>query len=336
MSNSAESAITLGEVKELLNKLDIFSIQAPGHVDSAALIDLFQNQKKKVIVDYDDYSFDLSPSNPRYTELGIKENQILDDKGNVIKDFRNMERKFDLKSNTEKYEAFKYCSKKADLITTTTEHLADYFRKINKNVTVCPNSIDFDVWKPIKRLAPQEEIRLGWFGGDSHHKDLEIFGQLFPYLQNKYPQVKFVILGPDVPYWKPIFKDVDPKKLVWHDWADLSVYTLTLASMDWDIGLCPLEDNEFNKCKSSIKHFEFGSLGIPVVVQNMLPYSLTVNHGKTGFLAKTIEDWIKYVSLLIEDSILRKNMGQEHYLDIFKNHNLEQHCRSFERAYERL
>ena len=283
------------------------------------------------------YSFDLSPSNPKYVELGTKELEIVDDKNQPIHKFRHGERKFDINLNQAKYESFIYAITHADLITTTTDYLADTFRKAGaKKVAVYPNTIDFELYRPIRRLAPKDEIRMGWFGGDSHHKDLEVFANLFPFLLKKYPNIKIVILGPMVPFWMPIFKDIDPKRLEWHDWSDLALYPLVLASMDWDIGLCPLEYNEFNKCKSSLKQFEFGALKVPVIAQNMLPYSKTISHGVNGFLAGKLDDWINYSSLLIENEELRKKIGEEGYQNIYTNWNMEKWCKELGGIYEKV
>jgi glycosyltransferase involved in cell wall biosynthesis len=68
--------------------------------------------------------------------------------------------------------------KHVDYVTTTTEIFADEIRKYNKNVMVLPNAIDpsepqFQS-KPIKN---DKKLRIGWLGGSSHLKDLELIKQ---------------------------------------------------------------------------------------------------------------------------------------------------------------
>ncbi len=67
--------------------------------------------------------------------------------------------------------------KKVNYITTTTPVFAEEIKKLNKNVLVLPNSIDPEE----KQFTPSPEKtnkspRIGWLGGSSHLKDLEIIG----------------------------------------------------------------------------------------------------------------------------------------------------------------
>jgi glycosyltransferase involved in cell wall biosynthesis len=59
----------------------------------------------------------------------------------------------------------------------------------------------------------------------------------------------------------------------------------------------------------------------------------TVKHGKTGFIAKNTEEWIKYLSELIEDESLRKEIGKNAREEVDKNWNLDNHWRDWEKVY---
>lgn len=337
ITDDPNKTIQLRDVHEHIEKSDIVSIQSPGYKDAVMLIKLYKSEKKKVVVDYDDFSFDLSEGNPRYAELGLEEKEIIGKDGKVAFRWRDQENGFDVKVNKEKYEAFKLAVKHADLITTTTDYLADKFRALNSNVAVCPNSIDFDLWRPIARPKSLDgQVRIGWFGGDSHFVDLRLFKGLLPRLLAKYPQVKVVIQGPQVPEWAQFFDGVPNDRIEWHDWADLRYYTIFMASRHWDIGLCPLEDNEFNRCKSNIKALEFIALGAAVVAQNMLPYSNYIKENVTGLLAGTEDEWFDRISRLVEDKDLRERLAIQAYEDAKENYDLEKNCRIWEKEYLNL
>lgn len=318
-----------------IEESDLVSIQAPGYKDAYTLMTFYKAQNKKVVVDYDDYSFDLDPGNPRYAELGTKECDVLGPKGETVFSWKDGQNGFDLKSNIAKYEAFKKCVESADLVTTTTEYLANKFRAINPNVAICPNSVDFNIWKKVSRAKDHDQIRIGWFGGDSHFTDLKVFKTLFPRLCKEYPNVKIVIQAPPMPEWVEFFKDIPSNQLEWHGWADLRYYTLFLASRDIDIGLCPLENTDFNRCKSSIKFLEFSALGAATVAQNMLPYAETIFNGKHGLLADKEDDWFACIAELIENEDLRKQLAENAFNLTFSNYNLDKNCRLWEQAYLR-
>src|SRR3984885_9054246 len=67
------------------------------------------------------------------------------------------------------------------------------------------------------------------------------------------------------------------------------------------IALMPLADNNFNRCKSSIKHFEMSMSQCVCVASGIPPYSDTITHGDNGFLCNSTNDWISTCYQLVED-----------------------------------
>ena len=180
-------------VYEAIQIADLAVLQAPGSMEGLSIIrghiteivrkNKIDKKRVKVAVDYDDYSFDLSPYNPRYKDLGTEEAK--DDNGNWL--WRDGYGGFDMKSNRNRYNAFVSCISECDVVTTTTHYLRDKFLKFNPNVCILPNSIDFNKWGEIKRPERMKnEIRVGWFGGDSHYKDLLQIKPMFKPFIEKY------------------------------------------------------------------------------------------------------------------------------------------------------
>jgi hypothetical protein len=48
---------------------------------------------------------------------------------------------------------------------------------------------------------------------------------------------------------------------------------------NFDIGLIPLINNKFNRCKSPIKFFDLTQLGLAVIASNSPPYTFIENNG---------------------------------------------------------
>ena len=46
------------------------------------------------------------------------------------------------------------------------------------------------------------------------------------------------------------------------------MYPQKLASLDLDLAVAPLENNQFNDCKSNLRLLEYGACGFPVVCSN--------------------------------------------------------------------
>lgn len=64
--------------------------------------------------------------------------------------------------------------KNADVVTTTTEFLAEKIRKFNKNVVIIPNAINLDEQQWSSEKYPTDKIRFLWGGGITHLVDLRI------------------------------------------------------------------------------------------------------------------------------------------------------------------
>jgi glycosyltransferase involved in cell wall biosynthesis len=88
----------------------------------------------------------------------------------------------------------------AQYITTTTPIFADEIKKLNKNVFVLPNAIDPTEAQFVPALEPSDKIRIGWLGGSSHEKDLEILKGVVGKLKSDglLDKVQFVLCGFDL------------------------------------------------------------------------------------------------------------------------------------------
>lgn len=184
----------------------------------------------------------------------------------------------------------------SDFITTTNDMLAAHLRSLtNKPVHVFPNCINPKEWK--KRKGEGDKLRIGFAGSASHVKDLNIVLPVIIELQKKY-DFTFVIWGLDadcgdlekyllrqtyncggnlesLAYGRAVKEFYNNMKQIRHEWHDScrwEMFTKKLAELDLDIGLCPLEDNDFNIMKSPIKFYEYATVGTVSLASNVLPF----------------------------------------------------------------
>jgi glycosyltransferase involved in cell wall biosynthesis len=90
--------------------------------------------------------------------------------------------------------------KVAENITTTTTLFADKIAKVNKNVYVLPNAINPTEKQFTPNLEPSNgRLRIGWLGGSSHLKDLELLRGVVGKLRTDklLDKVQFVLCGFD-------------------------------------------------------------------------------------------------------------------------------------------
>lgn len=92
--------------------------------------------------------------------------------------------------------------KVADKIMTTTPLFANEIKQLigKDNVCVIPNAIDPNEKQFIPEPEKSDRIRIGWLGGSSHLKDLELLGNLVSQLKNDnlLDKIQFVLCGFDL------------------------------------------------------------------------------------------------------------------------------------------
>ena len=101
-------------------------------------------------------------------------------------------------------------------------------------------------------------------------------------------------------------------------YQDMLTLLQNLKSFKFDIGLTPLRDRQFNRCKSNVKYLEYSAMKIPTIASPVEPYKNNI-----GLFSKSKEDWINNLEELINNKELRLQLGQSAYTDIKENYNLE-------------
>lgn len=308
--NKVEKGDGAAQIEKQLNA-DLFIIPRPSELQIVNLMKELQKLGKKIVVDIDDNLFKISPLSPHYQEFGTTnvKYQFPDGKVDLWKHGENI----DLQVNRDRLEVLSLGLERADMITVTTEILADYYRQFNDNVKVLPNCIDGRIWKKLPLRKPVDEIRIGWQGGSSHFEDICLLKDVLPEIIFKYPQVKLVFMGS---MFKSVFKTIPKNRLEHHNWVPTPAYPYKTAILDYDIGLIPLQGTDFDRCKSVIKWIEFSSLAVPTVTSYVLPYTEVAQVSPSecddnGYFIENNDpnSWVKAISLLIENKLARTGLG---------------------------
>ena len=72
----------------------------------------------------------------------------------------------------------------------------------------------------------------------------------------------------------------------------------------------PLPDDKWAKGKCGFKALQYMALELPTAVSPVGVNTSIVDHGVNGFFCTTPQEWIQYLSMLIEDKLLREQMGK--------------------------
>ncbi|MCK5295267.1 MAG: hypothetical protein KAJ75_00125 [Alphaproteobacteria bacterium] len=291
----------MNQVYEALKMADIIIVRQGGEIGMRDLKSKYPEIKAKWVLDIDDNIELISPYSEHYRTYGTKEYY---DKHADVWLWKDHERGFEVHENFQRVKSLVSSYKEFDMVTTTTEFLAEYARDGGaKEVKVLPNCINLEHWwKPNRKK--NKVLKIGWSGGVSHYEDFWEIRKPLNKLMDEY-DFNLVFQGAD---FRGILKKKHRKRVEFRSWVDFTGHSYHLMMMGLDIAVIPLASLPFNEYKSSIKFFEFSAMGVPSVVKNMLPYSEDIT--KTNSMPfKNSKQFYNGVKDLIEKPKLRNKIG---------------------------
>jgi glycosyltransferase involved in cell wall biosynthesis len=148
--------------------------------------------------------------------------------------------------------------KNAKNITTTTPLFAKELLKINSNksVHILPNAIDPTEKQYTPKPEKSDRLRIGWLGGSSHLKDLEILHGVVGKIKSDklLDKVQFVVCGFDLRGMVTIIDEktgqqkqrpIQPKESVWYQYERIFTSDYTSISEDYRDFLLSFKKGEY-------------------------------------------------------------------------------------------
>lgn len=142
-------------------------------------------------------------------------------------------------------------------ITTTTPLFAKEIKKLNKNnIFVLPNAIDTNEKQYTPTPEKSDRIRIGWLGGSSHLKDLEILKGVVSSLKSGdyLDKVQFVLCGYDLRGTVTMFdqktgkqtqRPIKPNESVWYKYEQIFTDNYSIVSEDYKKHLLSFKQEEY-------------------------------------------------------------------------------------------
>lgn len=190
--------------------------------------------------------------------------------------------------------------KMSNCVIAGNNFLKDYALRFNENVSVLPTPIDTDKYMPLSVRKAGSRIVIGWIGSATTLKYLDILSDVFKLLLQKYNNVDVIVIGGN-------WQGINSSMVICKEWL-LKSEVEDLQS--FDIGIMPLKDDDWSKGKCAFKIIEYMSIGIPVVASAVGMNSEIIRDGDNGFLAINNDEWVRKLSLLIDNAELRLSIGQ--------------------------
>lgn len=141
-------------------------------------------------------------------------------------------------------------------ITTTTEIFATEMLNFNKRIFVLPNAIDSNEKQYTPNPEPSERIRIGWLGGSSHLRDLEILEGMVGRIKGEglIDKVQFVVCGFDLRGTMTLIDEktgqqtqrpIKPQESVWFQYEKIFTDNYDIVSPEYKDFLLKFKNEDF-------------------------------------------------------------------------------------------
>lgn len=194
-----------------------------------------------------------------------------------------------------------YWMRQADVVTTSSEYLANHARKYQDNsrarVLVLPMGVDLSTWSP-DTSRQSEKIVLGWAGAPVNLKHIERLEPVLKVILDRHSNVEVAVFSGD-----------KPKLSIPHRYVPYRDGGEPEFIRSIDIGLLPLVDDEHARGKSPIKAIQYLACGVPVA-GNVYGATAEIINADNGIAVESESQWLDALDRLIKDAGLRKRLGQ--------------------------
>lgn len=157
-------------------------------------------------------------------------------------------------------------------------------------------------------IPPATGPVIGYMGTAGHSADLAMVMPAVCAVMEQIPTLQFEVFGTiSMP---PELRRFGSRVRHLPHVANYTDFTPRLRSLGWWIGLAPLEDNTFNRCKADTKWVEYSLAGMAVVASDLPVYHRACADG-SGIMAATHEDWRDALLSLLCQPKLRAGMVEK-------------------------
>jgi glycosyltransferase involved in cell wall biosynthesis len=215
-------------------------------------------------------------------------------------------------------KALKWFSKTDDLIrwasvvTCGNTAIAEYAESKGAQTRIIPTVVDTNVFTPVPRLADGPVV-LGWIGT---HSTFPYLREIFPVLQDLAKTHRFRIKIVGAGTSAVSIPGVEVENLEWKLEREVKDF------QSFDVGLYPIDPSLYAEKwaagKSGFKAIQYMAVGIPFVAAPVGAMADIGEAGITHLQARTSDEWLRALEILLSDPQRRKDMGdsgRKHVLD---------------------
>ena len=199
----------------------------------------------------------------------------------------------------------KISAKKAEIVFAGNDYLADIMSNYNNNIKVIPTPIDTIKYAPIGNHAYDNKtgiFTIGWSGTSSSYKYFVKIELVLVNLIKKYKHVRIVFISDKFPYELVRLAPY----ITFIKWTENKEARLINK---FNVGIMPIDNDDYAKGKCAYKMLLYASCGIPVVVSLVGENKTILRESEIGYGVLTESDWYSSLESLINSENLSKKLG---------------------------
>lgn len=183
-------------------------------------------------------------------------------------------------------------------VSVGNKFLGKWASDYNSAIVYNPTCVDMENRYTILKNHDTKLVTIGWTGSHSTLKYLDPIVPVLKKLEQEY-RFSFLVICDREPEWK-----LDSLRfLPWNEKTEIQ------DLLEINIGIMPLEDDDWSEGKCGFKLIQYLALGIPAVASPVGVNKEIVEGGINGFLCRNESEWKESLQVLLTDASLRADMG---------------------------
>jgi len=194
-------------------------------------------------------------------------------------------------------------------VVAGNQNLADYAKKYNKKIIIIPTPSKEEDIKLTKNYSAKknEKLVIGWIGNvEPHLPNLKMVKNVLKRLSNKYSFELRIIGSLGNKEIHKMYSDIPNVDII----HSVPPPEAQKALVQFDIGIMPLQDTEWNCGKCAKKLLDYFGAGLATVSSPVGMNKEIVQNGKNGYFARNEKEWYEKLEKLIKDVKLRERLGE--------------------------
>lgn len=269
---------------------------------------------------YDYVWLQRKPLSPVFTSLIARNSCLIydyDDALYAVESYRKTKPKPVQPGSKQTIKRLNMALKYSSLVFAGSDDLARYARRFNPEGTFIIPTAYGKLPSPPPPAPADQPVTIGWIGNTGNLYFLDMIDKAAAAIQQRYPSVRFSVMSGKAPEGLKTRWEFTP-------WS-------TEGEQAWldsiDIGIMPLEDDEWSRGKCAFKLLQYMAHGKPVVASKVGANLNAVIDGASGFLANSEAEWEQALETLVSNPDKRLSMGEEslkHFLATYERQRIQE------------